>query len=101
MTPATPQAPLKADPLEPVPTGDFLVWHVRSEVAPEVVYRVDMEANAGNGWCSCRDHQTRRQPAIDAGAPGHTDATLCKHQKRVRDYVFARMCRDFALSRAS
>lgn len=42
-------------------------------------YDVDLTANGGAGWCPCRDHQTRRQPALDRGMPPLTKYTLCRH----------------------
>lgn len=95
---STPTQELSADPLAPVPTGDRMVWLVPSDTIAGVTYRVDMLANGGNGWCSCIDFATRRQPALDKGAAGHTDATLCRHGKRVIRYFARDLFRDLARS---
>jgi len=42
-------------------------------------YEVDLTANNGGGHCPCRDFAFRRQPALDAGAPPLTQATMCRH----------------------
>ncbi len=68
------------DPVEP--TGDFMVYSVRSDKNPKIQYRVDLLANGGAGHCQCRDWPTRRQPHLDAGEKKWTKATSCKHARR-------------------
>jgi len=68
------------------PTNERYVYEVRSERPPHNVYRVDLVANGGYGFCSCRDFQTRRGPAIKRGDPIGSPATLCRHTKEARFY---------------
>jgi hypothetical protein len=55
------------------------VYAVPSVSKPGEWHTVDLTANGGASVCSCRDHQTRRQPAIDRGEPALTTATTCRH----------------------
>lgn len=64
------------------PTNERYVYEVSSDTRPGRFYRCDLTANKGGGFCSCRDHQTRRQPAIDRSEPILTSPTLCKHLRR-------------------
>lgn len=63
------------------PTLERYVYSVQSESNAARWYRVDLTANFGGGQCSCTDWSTRRQPALNAGIPILTKATLCKHAK--------------------
>jgi hypothetical protein len=54
-------------------------YRVPSNTKPGKFYDVDLTANNGGGFCPCRDHQTRRQPAIDRGTPILTQPTICRH----------------------
>lgn len=64
------------------PTGDRYCYFVRSATNPSYYHVCDLTANNGAGICSCRDHQTRRQPALDRGEKPLTNATLCRHLKQ-------------------
>ena len=66
-------------------TAERMVYSVESDTAPHP-YRVDLLANGGIGQCSCRDWETRRSPAIRAGAAIGTPASMCKHVLRARNY---------------
>jgi hypothetical protein len=55
------------------------VYAVRSASNPGAWHTVDLTANGGAGVCSCVDHGTRRQPAIDRGEPALTAPTTCRH----------------------
>ena len=72
----------------PITTDERFVFEVPSDSNASVKYRVDLEENSGNGWCSCPDFKTRRQPAIDAGAPILADEATCKHVRRCWAFVF-------------
>lgn len=63
-------------------TNERYVYEVESNTKPGQFYRCDLAYNGGGGRCSCMDHQTRRQPAIDRGQPILTASTLCRHLKR-------------------
>ncbi len=69
------------------PTGDFMVYLVRSDKNPRIQYRCDMLANGGAGHCACKDWSTRRQPALDEGKPALTKETACKHVLRAAWYL--------------
>lgn len=58
--------------------GRYL-YEVPSGSNPGAVHLCDLTANGGAGKCSCVDHGTRRQPALDKGIPALTAPTLCKH----------------------
>ena len=66
-------------------TAERMVYSVESDTGPHP-YRVDLLANGGIGQCSCRDWETRRSPAIRAGATIGTPASMCKHVLRARNY---------------
>jgi len=66
-------------------TNERMVYSVESDYSPHP-YRVDLLANGGIGQCSCRDWETRRSPAIRAGATIGTPASMCKHVLRARNY---------------
>lgn len=61
--------------------GRFM-YAVPSASKPGDWHTVDLTANGGAGCCTCRDHQTRRQPALDRGEPILTQPTLCRHLRR-------------------
>jgi hypothetical protein len=62
-------------------TPERYCYEVPSNTKPGKTYKCDLTANSGAGVCPCRDHQTRRQPALDRGASPLTNATLCRHLK--------------------
>ncbi len=65
---------------DPVPDGTArMVWLCPSASNPGKSYRVDLLAMGGYGECQCVDWATRRGPAIKAGMPPGTRATLCRH----------------------
>lgn len=80
----------------PVPTGERFCYWVESNTRPGVRYRVDLTANEGGGICQCRDHPTRRQVALDAGAEILTRATTCKHLDKAYAYFFRAVMRGLA-----
>ena len=61
---------------DPIPTGERMVWNVRSDTRAGRTYRVDLVANGGLGECTCKDWSTRRGPAGRAGASPGTRAVL-------------------------
>lgn len=61
--------------------GERFVYQVASRTKEGRRYRVDLTANNGAMWCSCKDFSTRRQPAIDRGEPFLTNATTCYHTR--------------------
>lgn len=69
------------------PTGDFMVYLVRSDRNPKIQYRVDLLANKGAGHCACVDWPARRQPKLDEGHPAWTQASSCKHARRAAWFV--------------
>lgn len=69
------------------PTGDFMVYLVRSDRNMKIQYRVDLLANKGAGHCACTDWVTRRQPSLDEGSPSWTRQTSCKHARRAAWFV--------------
>lgn len=70
-----------ADPIE---SGERMVYLVPSDTHPGQRYRFDLLANGGAGECACRDWRIRRWPAIKAGRPLGTRATLCRHGMKAR-----------------
>jgi len=66
-------------------TNERMVYSVESDYIPHP-YRVDLLANGGIGQCSCRDWETRRSPAIRAGATIGTPVSMCKHVLKARNY---------------
>jgi len=68
------------------PTNERYVYDVVSERPPHNKYRVDLVAEGGYSWCSCRDWQTRRGPAIKRGDPVGSPSTVCRHTKEARFY---------------
>ncbi len=54
-------------------------YEVESRTKPGQWYWVNLLENDGGGACECRDHETRRQPAINKGHPLRTKATMCAH----------------------
>lgn len=61
------------------PTGERMCYNVPSSSNPKRTYRVDLIAQGGFGECTCKDWATRRGPAIKAGEPPGTRATMCRH----------------------
>ncbi len=70
--------------LDPVPEGSRMVYLCPSASNPTRSHRVDLLGMGGAGECSCKDWATRRGPAIKAGMPPGTRATLCRHVLAVR-----------------
>src|SRR6185503_8890083 len=60
-------------------TGDRMVFAVRSRTQPTRFHRVDLLSHGGYAMCSCTDWSTRRGPAIKAGHPPGSRATMCHH----------------------
>ncbi len=71
-------------PLDPVPTGERMVYLVPSEARPSVRYRVDLLDNGGGGRCQCTDYGTRRQPFLDSGGDAFEPRGSCKHVRKAR-----------------
>ena len=58
---------------------DRLTFHVTSRTEPKrAPYLVELDANGGRGFCTCKDWQTRR-----------TQEGECKHVRRCRALVAA------------
>ncbi len=76
--------------------GERMVYLVASATSPGKRYRVDLIANAGAGWCECKDFATRRGPAIDAGRPHGTRSTLCRHGIIARRHFLNALLADMA-----
>lgn len=82
---------------EIVPSGERMIYLVRSDTNPARQHRVDLLAYAGYGECSCRDYATRRRPAVKAGAAPGSRAVLCKHLIAARRYFLNYLLRKMAL----
>lgn len=50
-------------------------WRVQSATRG-IEHLVDLESNAGYGWCGCEHHQFRCQPLLDQGRPA---PHRCRH----------------------
>lgn len=76
-------------------TNERMVYRVRSDTSGKV-YRVDLLANEGAGFCSCTDFGTRRQPFIDAGGDPFTREGYCKHVFKARISFLRSLLTDMA-----
>ncbi len=72
------------DGAAPKETTERMVYCVPSYTKTGRSYRVDLTANGGYSQCECTDWSTRRWPAIKAGRPMGTRATLCCHGLKAR-----------------
>lgn len=63
-----------------------MIFYVESDTYRNKEYRVDLLYGGGAGYCACHDHQTRRQPYIDAGGDPFDREGCCKHTRKARDY---------------
>lgn len=71
-------------------------FRVESWSHPQRPHIVDLLANAGRGECSCTDWQTRRGPAIRAGASHGKPETMCRHVKVARTYFLNKLLKQMA-----
>ena len=73
-----------------------MVWNVPSDTHAGRSYRVDLVAEGGYGRCDCTDWNTRRWPAIKAGAAPGSRAVLCKHEIKARRYFLNALLAELA-----
>lgn len=76
--------------------GQALTYEVESWTNPTKPHIVTLTENDGNGYCTCRDFITRRQPAIDNGAKLFTRDTSCRHVIAARNHFLTHTLRDIA-----
>lgn len=76
--------------------GEVMRFHVESWSHPQRPHVVDLLAHTGRGECSCTDWQTRRGPAIKAGASQGSPEALCRHVKVARVYFLNKLLRSMA-----
>ena len=81
--------------VQPV-AGEALRYFVESWSNPKLPYLVDLSENHGNGACTCKDFQTRRQVAIREGHPLFTRETSCRHLIAARKHFTIRTLTDCA-----
>lgn len=81
--------------VQPV-AGEALRYLVESWSNPKLPYLVDLSENHGNGACTCKDFQTRRQVAIREGHPLFTRETSCRHLIAARKHFTIQTLTDCA-----
>ena len=66
-----------------IETKDKLTYHVQSESKPGAHHLVDLDANNGNGECSCEDFTCRKMIKLKETGKivmyGQPQSTRCKH----------------------
>ena len=66
-----------------IETKDKLTYHVQSESKSGDYHLVDLDANNGNGECSCHDFSCRKMLKFKETGRivmyGEPDSTRCKH----------------------
>jgi hypothetical protein len=86
---------------EIVPSGERMIYLVRSDTNPARQHRVDLLDLSGYGSCSCKDWATRRGPAVKAGAAPGSRAVLCKHLIAARRFFLNQLLRTMALAESA
>jgi hypothetical protein len=73
-----------------------MVFSVESSSREGKRYRVDLLANRGGAWCSCKNHAFQAQLAIDQAMPLWTRHTTCRHVRKAARYFMINLIADMS-----